>query len=85
MRRTSGGDDQPKAEVVCFGTVRPALLISVDEPPAWSTRSTWNDLVEYIAYDAALTAITLKKWGVQTGLICTALGNIAPAGRSPDN
>ena len=75
MTRTRGGDDQPTAEVVCFGTVRPVLLITVDEPPAWSSRSAWNDLVEYIAYDAVLVAITLKKWAVQTGLICTALGD----------
>ena len=75
MGRIRSGDDQPTAEVVCFGTLRPALLLTVDEPPAWGGRGTWNDTAEYISYDAALVALALRKWGVRTGLICTALGD----------
>ena len=70
-----------RAEVVCFGMVMPATILVVDEFPARNTGTTWNQKTEFISDDAAIVAILLKKWGVQSGLICTALGD-DPAGRS---
>ena len=71
----------PEPELVCFGMVTPAMLLVVDEPPDWNTGADYTHLTEFISDDAAIVAILLKKWGVQTGLIGTALGDDA-RGRS---
>ena len=68
-------------DVVCFGMVTPATVLAVDELPDWNTGTIWNHKAEFISDDAAIVAILLRKWGVQTGLICTTLGDDS-AGRN---
>ncbi len=63
------------AEVVCFGMVVPATLLIVDELPAWNTGVVWKHVSRFISDDAVIVATLLRKWGVQTGLICTAMGD----------
>ena len=70
-------EDSPttRADVVCFGMVTPATLVVVKELPAWNTGATWDHVTEFISDDGAIVAILLKEWGIQTGLICTTLGD----------
>ena len=68
------------AEVVCFGAITPGTLLVVDDFPSQNTGVTWKKLVEYISDDAPIVAMLLKKWGIQTGLISTILGD-DPRGR----
>ena len=68
---------KPRPEVVCFGMVTPAMVLVVDKLPAWNAGADYTHLTEFISDDAAIIAILLKEWGVQTGLIGTALGNDA--------
>ena len=63
------------AEVVCFGMAVPATLLIVDELPAWNTGAVWKHISQFISDDAVIVATLLRKWGVQTGLICTAMGD----------
>ena len=65
----------PKAEVVCFGMVVPATLLIVDEFPSLNTGAVWKHVSQFISDDAVIVAMLLQKWGVQAGLICTALGD----------
>ncbi len=65
----------PGVEVACFGMVTPAHVMIVDEIPAHNTGIQWKQMQEFISDDAAIVAILLKKWGIQTGLIATALGD----------
>ena len=67
-------------EVVSFGMVVPATLVVVDRFPQVNTGVTWREVTEFISDDAAIVATALRSWGVQTGLIGTALGTDA-AGR----
>ena len=75
----SGKDEQAKfrqrAEVVCFGAITPGTLLVVDDFPSHNTGVTWKNLADYISDDAAIVAMLLKKWGIQTGLISTVLGD----------
>ena len=64
-----------KVDVACFGMVTPAHVMIVDEIPAHNTGIQWKQMQEFISDDAAIVAILLKQWGVQTGLIATALGD----------
>lgn len=68
-------DGKSKAEVVCFGMVTPAMVLVVDELPSWNTGAIWKQGQRFISDDAAIIAVLLRKWDVQTGLICTALGD----------
>lgn len=68
-----GGNSQ--VDVVCFGMVTPAMVLVVEEMPSWNTGAVWSKGQAFISDDAAIVAILLKKWDVQTGLICTALGD----------
>jgi sugar/nucleoside kinase (ribokinase family) len=61
--------------------VTPATVLVVEEFPGWNTGTTWSQKTDFISDDAAIVAILLKRWGVQTGLICTTLGD-DPAGRN---
>ena len=75
--RGESASPKPTPEVVCFGMVTPAMVLVVEEPPDWNTGADYTHLTEFISDDAAIVAILLRKWGVQTGLIGTALGDDA--------
>ena len=68
-----GGKSKP--DVVCFGMVTPAMVLVVEEMPSWNTGAIWSQGQTFISDDAAIIAILLRKWDVQTGLICTTLGD----------
>jgi hypothetical protein len=64
-----------KTDVVCFGMVTPAMVLVVEEMPSWNTGAIWSQGQTFISDDAAIIAILLRKWDIQTGLICTTLGD----------
>ena len=66
---------KPQVDVVCFGMVTPAMVLVVEEMPSWNTGVVWSKGQSFISDDAAIVAVLLKKWDIQTGLICTALGD----------
>ncbi len=68
---------RPRADVVCFGMVVPALTFVVDEFPQHNTGATIQQVAEFISDDAAIVAALLRGWRVRSGLIGTALGNDA--------
>lgn len=63
------------AEVVCFGMIIPAVVMTVDELPAHNTGARANAVREFISDDAAIVATLLRGWNVRSGLIGTALGD----------
>ncbi|MCH7626400.1 MAG: carbohydrate kinase family protein [Chloroflexi bacterium] len=65
----------PQPDVVCFGMITPATVLVVDEFPEHNTGVAWRERADFISDDAAIVAVLLKQWGVQTGLIGTALGD----------
>lgn len=65
----------PQPDVVCFGMITPATVLVVDEFPEHNTGVAWRERADFISDDAAIIAVLLKQWGVQTGLIGTALGD----------
>ena len=71
-------DSQPN--VVCFGMITPATVLVVDEFPEHNAGAVWRERADFISDDAAIVSVLLKQWGMQTGLIGTALGDDA-AGR----
>ncbi len=68
---------RPRADVVCFGMVVPALTFVVDEFPQHNTGATIQQVAEFISDDAAIVAALLRGWRVRSGLIGTSLGNDA--------
>ena len=70
----------PQADIVTFGMLVPATLLIVDEFPQINTGAIPSRVTEFISYDAAIIATTLRGWDVRSGLIGTTLGNDA-AGR----
>ncbi len=65
----------PQPDVVCFGMITPATVLVVDEYPEHNAGAAWRVRADFISDDAAIIAVLLKQWGVQTGLIGTALGD----------
>ena len=61
-------------DVVCFGMITPARVLVVDRLPPWNTGAVWTQGAEFVSDDAAIVATLLARWGVNTGLIGTALG-----------
>ncbi len=68
--------------MVSFGMVVPSTLLIVDQLPQVNTGVIPNEATEYIGDDAAIVAITLRGWGVRSGLIGTKLGNDARGRRT---
>ena len=66
-------DTQP--EVVCFGMITPATVLVVEEFPEHNAGVVWRERADFISDDAAIVAVLLKRWGIQTGLIGTTLGD----------
>ena len=67
--------NDPHPDVVCFGMITPATVLVVDEFPEHNAGVVWRERADFISDDAAIVAVLLKQWGVQTGLIGTALGD----------
>ena len=55
-------------------------MLIVDPFPQVNTGVIPVEAAEYIGGDAAIVAITLRGWGVRSGLISTKLENDARAG-----
>ncbi len=70
----------PHADVICFGMITPAIVMTVDDMPAHNTGAQVKTVREFISDDAAIVAMLLRGWNVRSGLIGTALGDDA-AGR----
>jgi 5-dehydro-2-deoxygluconokinase len=67
-------------EVVGFGMLTPVAILVVDALPEHNTGALINAVTEFVFDDAAIVACLLRQWGVQSGLIGTALGD-DPRGR----
>jgi sugar/nucleoside kinase (ribokinase family) len=65
----------PQPDVVCFGMITPATVLVVDEFPERNAGVVWRERADFISDDAAIVAVLLRQWGMQTGLIGTALGD----------
>ena len=68
--------------MVSFGMVVPSTVLIVDQLPELNTGVIPNGATEYIGDDAAIVAITIRGWGVRSGLIGTKLGNDVPGRRT---
>ena len=78
-RDSDGEADSPiTAEVVCFGMITPAIVLTVDRLPEQNTGALYKKACEFISDDAAIVANLLRGWGIRSGLIGTALGNDPP-------
>ncbi len=64
-----------RADVVCFGMIIPAVVMTVDALPEHNTGARAKAVCEFISDDAAIVAMLLRGWEVRSGLIGTALGN----------
>ncbi len=71
---------EQRPEVVGFGMLTPVAILVVDQLPEYNTGALIKAVSEFIFDDAAIVACLLRQWGVQTGLIGTALGD-DPRGR----
>jgi len=78
--QNAAGAPATTAQVVCFGMITPAVVITVNGLPDHNTGTLINGSAEFISDDAAIAACLLKSWGIRSGLIGTALGN-DPSGR----
>ncbi len=63
------------SKVVCFGMITPARVMLVDELPEWNSGAVWTEGAEFISDDAAIVAGLLARWGVETELAGSALGD----------
>lgn len=62
------------ADVVCFGMIIPAVVMTVDALPEHNTGAHAKAVCEFVSDDAAIVAMLLRGWDVRSGLIGTALG-----------
>lgn len=65
----------PHADVICFGMIIPAVVMTVDALPEHNTGAQAKAVCEFISDDAAIVATLLRGWDVRSGLIGTALGD----------
>jgi len=62
-------------DVVGFGMLTPVAILVVDQLPDHNTGALIKAISEFIFDDAAIVACLLRQWGIQSGLIGTALGD----------
>ncbi|NQU30365.1 MAG: carbohydrate kinase family protein [Anaerolineae bacterium] len=60
---------------VGFGMLTPVIIMTVDQFPRHNTGARVNQVKEFVFDDAAIVACCLRQWGVETGIIGTAVGN----------
>jgi hypothetical protein len=63
------------AQVVCFGILTPAVLLTVDQFPRHNTGALINEVSELVCDDGALVASLLSQWGISSGVIGNSLGD----------
>ncbi len=68
-------DGDAAARAVCFGMITPARVIVVDELPDWNSGAVWTDGAEFVSDDAAIVAGLLARWGIETELVGSVLGD----------
>ena len=62
-------------DYVGFGMLTPVTIMTVDRFPRHNTGAMVKEIKEFVFDDAAIIASCLKQWGLETGMIGTALGN----------
>jgi sugar/nucleoside kinase (ribokinase family) len=79
MSRSNNGAEAPEkalgVQVVCFGMITPAVVLAVDRSPDHNTGTAVEEIGNFISDDAAIVAVLLRRWGVQSSLIGTAVGD----------
>ncbi len=60
---------------VGFGMLTPVTVMTVDRFPRHNTGAMVKEIKDFVFDDAAIIACCLRQWGVDTGMIGTALGN----------
>jgi len=53
----------------------PVIIMTVDRFPRHNTGAMVKEVKEFVFDDAAIVACCLRQWGVETGMIGTAVGN----------
>lgn len=62
-------------EYVGFGMLTAVTIMTVDRFPRHNTGAMVKEVKEFVFDDAAIIACCLRQWGVETGMIGTALGD----------
>ena len=75
MSSQNGLQPTSPVDVVSFGMLTPYYNLVVDTPPVHNTAHPIAELSECIGDDASIVALHLKKWGIASGIIGTALGD----------
>ena len=60
---------------VGFGMLTPVTIMVIDRLPRHNTGALVREFSEFVFDDAAIIACLLRQWGVQTGMIGTAVGD----------
>src|SRR3972149_5869727 len=68
-------------DYVGFGMLTPVTIMTVDRFPRHNTGAMVKEIKEFVFDDAAIIACCLRQWGMDSGMIGTALGN-DPRGHS---
>ena len=67
--------DKTPPDYVGFGMLTPVTIMTVDQFPRHNTGAMVKEVKEFVFDDAAIVACCLRQWGVETGIIGTAVGN----------
>ena len=62
-------------DYIGFGMLTPVTIMTVDRFPRHNTGAMVKEIKEFVFDDAAIVACCLAQWGVEAGMIGTALGN----------
>ncbi len=62
-------------DYIGFGMLTPVTIMTVDRFPRHNTGAMVKEIKDFVFDDAAIIACCLRQWGVETGMIGTALGN----------
>ncbi|MEW5938248.1 MAG: carbohydrate kinase family protein [Chloroflexota bacterium] len=62
-------------DYVGFGMLTPVTIMTVERFPRHNTGAMVKEIKEFVFDDAAIIACCLAQWGMDTGMIGTALGN----------
>ncbi len=62
-------------DYIGFGMLTPVTIMTVDRFPRHNTGAMVKEIKDFVFDDAAIIACCLRQWGVEAGMIGTALGN----------
>ncbi|MEW6402268.1 MAG: carbohydrate kinase family protein [Chloroflexota bacterium] len=65
----------PPPAYVGFGMLTPVYIMALDKLPRHNTGAIVRQVSEFVYDDAAIVACILRQWGVETGMIGTAVGD----------